>query len=400
MGHSLYHIAYEYYKDRFLAGDRGGKPSIVGELFKKLLEGNGEQPQQASVGRRILGAATGFVVARQIKKLSDTERLLVEDFSRLFAEDRSPDSAGPLMDDRRTFELACQISHVLGYSFLCRFMDFARQGRFMESLQTVASLGPVALSMAPYFAAFSTQHKDQDFSARGCQPFPCGTAPPRISRRRAWLTDTYTDVNGVSRTIQALAATARTMGRQLTVITCQEDTPPCQGELKNFKPVGTFPMPEYESQAIAFPPFLEVIDYIERSQFDELIISTPGPIGLVGLAAARLLGLRVTAIYHTDFVQYVRCLTQDDDMADLTWKYMLWFYEQTAYDSRPDGVLPRSPDPSWFHRQQAAGDGPGHRRPGVPSRASGIPPSSTALAWAISSNSFTWGGCRGRRTPT
>ena len=36
----------------------------------------------------------------------------------------------------------------------------------------------------------------------------------------------------------------------------------------------------------------------------------------------------VTAIYHTDFVQYVRCLTQDDDMADLTWKYMLWFYEQ------------------------------------------------------------------------
>jgi glycosyltransferase involved in cell wall biosynthesis len=50
--------------------------------------------------------------------------------------------------------------------------------------------------------------------------------------------------------------------------------------------------------------------------------------GLTGLAAARLLGLRTIAIYHTDFVQYVRYLTQDDDMADLTWKYMVWFYDQ------------------------------------------------------------------------
>ena len=50
--------------------------------------------------------------------------------------------------------------------------------------------------------------------------------------------------------------------------------------------------------------------------------------GLTGLAAARLLGLRTTGIYHTDFVQYVRHLTQDDDMADLTWQYMRWFYDQ------------------------------------------------------------------------
>jgi len=87
-------------------------------------------------------------------------------------------------------------------------------------------------------------------------------------------------------------------------------------------------MPEYESQPVAFPPFLEVIEYIERHRFTDLTISTPGPMGLTGLAAARLLGLRTIAIYHTDFVQYVRYLTQDDDMADLTWKYMVWFYDQ------------------------------------------------------------------------
>ena len=38
MGHSLYHIAYSYYKSRFLRGERNGKPTILGELFKHLLE--------------------------------------------------------------------------------------------------------------------------------------------------------------------------------------------------------------------------------------------------------------------------------------------------------------------------------------------------------------------------
>ena len=72
-----------------------------------------------------------------------------------------------------------------------------------------------------------------------------------------------------------------------------------------------------------------MIEYIERQGFNELIISTPGTMGLTALAAARLLGLRTTGIYHTDFPEYVRRLTRDDELADMTWKYMLWFYEHT-----------------------------------------------------------------------
>ena len=54
------------------------------------------------------------------------------------------------------------------------------------------------------------------------------------------------------------------------------------------------------------------------------------------------MGLKTTGIYHTDFVQYVRCLTQDDDLADLTWRFMQWFYEQT------DTILV----PTEFYRQE------------------------------------------------
>ena len=325
MGHSLYHIAYGYYESRFIRGN--GKPTILGELFKHLLETPVPQGP-ASMGQKLRGLAGGIVRGRHLSKLNDTERTLVNDFARLFSAKDERDAASPLTESRRTFHIAGQISHALGYTFFQRFLEFMRQGKLIESLQTVASLGPVVLGMAPYLAAFSTQHKDAAFHDAVAAHFATMMSLPKVARRTAWLTDTYTEINGVSRTIQSLGAAARRTGKRLTVLTCLEDFPATEADVKNFAPVGTFPMPEYETQRISFPPFLDVIEYIERNRFTDLIISTPGPMGLTALAAARLLGLRTVGIYHTDFVQYVRYLTQDDDMAEMTWKYMLWFYDQ------------------------------------------------------------------------
>src|SRR6185436_17429189 len=84
----------------------------------------------------------------------------------------------------------------------------------------------------------------------------------------------------------------------------------------------------YELQKLSFPPVLQILDYIQREQFSEIIISTPGPIGLTALLAAKMLGIRTSGIYHTDFPQYVRILTEDSFLETLTWNYMKWFYEQ------------------------------------------------------------------------
>src|SRR5436190_7741727 len=71
-----------------------------------------------------------------------------------------------------------------------------------------------------------------------------------------------------------------------------------------------------------------MLDYIQRERFTEIIISTPGPIGLTALLAAKLLNLQTSGIYHTDFPQYVRILTEDSFLESVTWRYMHWFYGQ------------------------------------------------------------------------
>ncbi len=227
MGHAFYHIAYSYYQDRFVCGNKGGKPTLMGQLFERLLKTSSEKSSRWS----LRGFAKRFFVSRHLSRLSETER-------------------------------------------------------------------------------------------------------------------------------------------QLVVLTSIDKPPKTKIDLKNFQPVGTFPMPEYESQMLAFPPFLEIFEYIERHRFNELIISTPGPMGVTGLAAARLLGLRTTGIYHTDFVQYVRQLTQDDDLADLTGQYMRWFYDQcttilvptetyrrqlidNGFEPSKIGVMARGVDNQLFHPSKA-----------------------------------------------
>jgi glycosyltransferase involved in cell wall biosynthesis len=82
--------------------------------------------------------------------------------------------------------------------------------------------------------------------------------------------------------------------------------------------------------------------------------------------AARLLGLEITGIYHTDFPQYVKCLTQDEMLEQMTWRYMHWFYGQmrkiyvpseyyrrhlaaNGFDAAALQVLPRGVDMTRFN---------------------------------------------------
>jgi glycosyltransferase involved in cell wall biosynthesis len=41
-----------------------------------------------------------------------------------------------------------------------------------------------------------------------------------------------------------------------------------------------------------------------------------------------MLNLKTSGIYHTDFPQYIRILTEDSFLESVAWRYMHWFYGQ------------------------------------------------------------------------
>jgi glycosyltransferase involved in cell wall biosynthesis len=238
------------------------------------------------------------------------------------------ETEGIVEPERRAFVIANFFANQLVFRFFTTFIQQISSGNLIEAIQEISVLVPILAPLAPYLYAFRSQSPDRRWLSEISHGLT-GQKPPALGNsKRAWFTDTLEDVNGVANTIRKLTAACVAQGCELVVITSRDVITITGIPIKNFTPVGEFELPEYELQKLSFPPVLQMIDYIQREGFTELIISTPGPVGLTALLAGKMLGLRTSGIYHTDFPQYVRILTDDSFFETLTWSYMKWFYEQ------------------------------------------------------------------------
>jgi glycosyltransferase involved in cell wall biosynthesis len=195
-------------------------------------------------------------------------------------------------------------------------------------MQALSAIVPILVILTPYLYGFHSQAPSRSWLRQIFSELT-GQIPVALqNRKRAWFTDTLEDVNGVATTIRKMTAAGAAAGKELIVVTSRSELQIDDIPIKNFQPIGEFELPEYELQKLSFPPILQILDYIQREKFTEIIISTPGPIGLTGLLAGKMLNLQTSGIYHTDFPQYIRILTEDSFLESTAWHYMHWFYGQ------------------------------------------------------------------------
>ena len=230
--------------------------------------------------------------------------------------------------ERRSFRLASKIMNDVGFRVVTRFLVKAEKGDVLGGLEPLAGVIPLGLAAAPYLYSFYALKSDRLMWGQVASDFLEKKPLALENRRKGWCTDTLEDVNGVARTIRTMAEAGRKAEADLTILTSRMVKAEEDGVV-NFQPVGEFTLPEYDLQKLSFPPVLEFVDHVANRGYTELILSTPGPMGLVGLMAAKILGLQTSAIYHTDFPQYARFLSEDDPLMEgMAWNYMHWFYSQ------------------------------------------------------------------------
>ena len=328
---SLYTTVFNFARDKI----KGAAPvgaSLLGKMAERFLAG--QNPTAFSYAERFgqfteairTGQALDFVkpgeitFAREVGAfLSDPK--LKKALDHIIASEPNA--------QRRSFRMASHITNELSYRLITQFQRRLSKGNLIDAFQSLTGLLPVGFSVMPYIVGFGQQAPDRALLTHVARRFTSTVPQPLRNEKRAWFTDTLEDVNGVARTIRAMVQAARHAGADLTVVTSRSKLSITDIPIKNFPPVGEFEIPEYELQKLSFPPFLDMLDYIQRERFTELIISTPGPIGLCALGCAKLLGLRTSGIYHTDFPQYARFLSDDAFMETMVWNYMQWFYGQT-----------------------------------------------------------------------
>lgn len=326
--HSLYNNLRQFIGSKFVGAKSS---SLLGKAFSRFMEG--EDPTEFSWTDKLGFLAEGIASGKIFELAKPAHASLWKQFSTTFSGSEiksllARETEGITEPERRAFVIANFFINQLAFRFFTTFIKQISNGNIIEAIQDISVLLPILAPLAPYVYAFRSQAPDRRWLTEVSTSLT-GDKPDGLrNRKRAWFTDTLEDVNGVANTIRKLTAASVAQGSDLTVVTSRSTITITGIPIKNFTPVGEFELPEYELQKLSFPPILQMIDYIQREGFTELIISTPGPIGLTALLAGKMLGLRTSGIYHTDFPQYIRILTDDNFLETLTWSFMKWFYEQ------------------------------------------------------------------------
>lgn len=105
----------------------------------------------------------------------------------------------------------------------------------------------------------------------------------------------------------------------------------------NLPSVGEMALPYVPEWRLKIPSMLLSLKEIYRLDPDRIYISTPGPVGLLGLLAAGLMGLRTTGFFHTDFRVLAREIAEDESVGYMVDSYTRWFYSRMDEIMVPSG---------------------------------------------------------------
>src|SRR6266487_3179170 len=313
LSHGFYNTVACFIQDRFNE-KLGPGAALLEKMFSRFMEGRA--PTEFTLKEKMDFIVQGVLSGKIFEFVKPVNVSLWKELSGYFAQPEVKAKLAAHLDgvsepERRTFLMSNMVAEQLAFRFFNKFVQQIGSGNMVESMQALSAIAPILVILTPYIYGFHSQAPSRKW-LRSIFKELTGAVPVALqNRKRAWFTDTLDDVNGVATTIRKMTAAGAEAGKELVVVTSSGNLQTRDIPIKNFPPIGEFELPEYELQKLSFPPVLQMLDYIQREKFTEIIISTPGPVGLTALLAAKMLNLQTSGIYHTDFPQYVRILTED-----------------------------------------------------------------------------------------
>ena len=368
LSHGFYNTVACFIQDRFHE-KLGPSGALLEKMFSRFMEGRA--PTEFTLKEKTEFIVQGVLSGKIFDFAKPANVSLWKELSGYFARPEVKAKLAAQLDkvsepERRTFFMANMVAEQLAFRFFNKFVQQLSSGNMVESVQALSAIAPILVILTPYIYGFHSQAPSRKW-LRNLFKELTGEVPVALqNHKRAWFTDTLEDVNGVATTIRKMTAAGAAAGKELVVVASRSNLQLSDIPIKNFPPIGEFELPEYELQKLSFPPILQMLDYIQRERFTEIIISTPGPVGLTALLAAKMLNLQTSGIYHTDFPQYIRILTEDSFLESVAWGYMHWFYGQLdtvfvnseeykqswikrGFDPAKLKILPRGLDTELFH---------------------------------------------------
>jgi glycosyltransferase involved in cell wall biosynthesis len=196
-----------------------------------------------------------------------------------------------------------------------------------EHLQRLGTLAGYHLLLLPYLVSFFQSGEERRAANRIDRP---ATAAKRHAEtpRIAVFTDTYFDTNGIVSILERLERWGLASGRDVTIVTASGEREIRRDGFVNLPAIVEFDLPVYPDYQLHFPSCLSVLELAQKEGYDLIHVTTPGPVGISALLAARLLGIPLVGSYHTQIPEYARILSGSEQLERVLWEFVRYFYSQ------------------------------------------------------------------------
>jgi len=311
---TVYKIAYDFSKQN---GSKKNKPSLLGTLTENLFEN-----RNLDIRNRIRIKTMQNVADWHGDKL----KLCLGDLVSLLQENRKQH-----IEDKLD-AVYLQISNICDTFFvmlLNSLEEDLKELNLVKIIRNISSSLPGIFLLLPFFSSLKHMHHTLSLVEDLRKEYQIREEPRK--RRTLWFTDTINDLNGVSVTLKQMGQIAYERGRDIRIVSSLADneiTDEIPESFLNLPYMYVFRLPYYENYRIKIPSILSCIKTINDYEPDQIIISTPGPIGLLALLAAKLIHVPVIGIYHTDFSGEAKHIVPDESGSTLILEYERWFYNQ------------------------------------------------------------------------
>ncbi|MBN2792928.1 MAG: glycosyltransferase [Desulfuromonadales bacterium] len=308
---AIYKIAFDFSQHKSTAFAQSTISDLTGYLFNE----NKKLSFRDRLRLNKMKSQKNNAIYQNIVRLIETSRTLNEDD----------------IDARLNLLYDCisDISDQYFRSLLTSLNTNIEEMDIIRIIQGLSSSIPGIFLSIPFFSAFKHMFGERDLikSLEAQWGKQVCLKPKRI----LWLTDTLTDLNGVSMTLQTIGKLAEEKGYDIRImfsLTDEQRNSTIPQSTLVTPPLYSFQLPHYEELNINVPSVLRMLKQVYEYNPDEIYISTPGPVGMLGMLIGRMLGTEIKGIYHTDFTMESEAIIAEPAISSMIEQYSKWFFNQ------------------------------------------------------------------------
>jgi len=306
---TIYKIAYDFSKDKKMIISQ----PLITQLHNSLFQG-----AKSSWKDRL---------PLSLRKWAKSKDEVREAFIRLREQFRIEEKD----DYERKFQIMFQYIADVADGFLKElFKDLEKnikRGDVSKIIRDISSAIPAVFISIPFFTSLRHMFRSRTMINHMRKEYVPVSRKGR--KKTLWVTDTLLDMNGVAETIKQTGRLAHEKKIEVQIaaaIDAQSDEARLLPNILILPYFHTFSLPYYENLNLFIPSVLKAVELIYQAEPDEILVSTPGPMGLLGVLAAKLLNLPCSGIYHTDFSSQIIQISGQDDLGGTVEQYIKWFY--------------------------------------------------------------------------